>query len=123
MVKSNAVLSTMKVRVKACQPSDWHSRCRVEGTAKGVATVHAVSSTTSTAQTQRTSAIDLETVDALCLAVNTFAGGVVVVSHDQHLLSSVCTEYWAISEQKVVTFKEFNDAKRFCYGKLKLPGR
>ncbi len=42
-----------------------------------------------------------ETVDALIMAIQNFEGGVMMVSHDQHLLSACVEEFWAIHEKKV----------------------
>ncbi len=39
-----------------------------------------------------TNHLDLETVDALIMAINQFEGGVMAISHDQHLLSSCIDE-------------------------------
>lgn len=65
-----------------------------------------------------TNHLDLETVDALIGAVKAFKGGVVVVSHDQHFLGSVCGEYWAVSDGHVKRFHEFKDAKTFSYSNV-----
>jgi ATPase subunit of ABC transporter with duplicated ATPase domains len=43
-----------------------------------------------------TNHLDLETTDALVDAIRSFNGGVLVVSHDQHLLSTVCDELYAV---------------------------
>ena len=43
-----------------------------------------------------TNHLDLETTDALVKAMKDFKGGIVVVSHDQHLLSTACDELWAV---------------------------
>ena len=48
-----------------------------------------------------TNHLDLETTDALVKAIKDFKGGVVVVSHDQHLLSTACEELWAVHEGTV----------------------
>ncbi len=65
-----------------------------------------------------TNHLDLETVDALIGAVNGFDGGVIVVSHDQHFLASVCREFWAVSDGHVKRFTEFTDAKKFSYSNV-----
>lgn len=45
-----------------------------------------------------------ETIDALIDALREFKGGVVVVSHDQHFVNSVCQELWVVGDQKVERF-------------------
>ena len=65
-----------------------------------------------------TNHLDLETVDALIRAVNGFKGGLVVVSHDQHFLGSVCREFWSVSDGAVKRFNEFADAKKFGYSNV-----
>jgi len=48
-----------------------------------------------------TNHLDMETTDALVEAIKNFQGGVVVVSHDQHLLATACEELWAIHKGEV----------------------
>ncbi|EFA76464.1 ABC transporter-related protein [Heterostelium album PN500] len=38
--------------------------------------------------------LDIDTVDALCQALNEFQGGILMVSHDERLISLVCDEIW-----------------------------
>jgi ATP-binding cassette, subfamily F, member 3 len=45
--------------------------------------------------------LDLETTEALIEAIKTFEGGVLLVSHDQHLLTSVCKELLVVEKGKV----------------------
>lgn len=52
-----------------------------------------------------TNHLDMETIDALITAIETFLGGVVVVSHDQHLISSCCKELRVVSNKKVTRFE------------------
>jgi len=52
-----------------------------------------------------TNHLDMETVDSLISAIKDFKGGLVVVSHDQHLLGSVCNELWVVGEGKVKPFR------------------
>lgn len=37
-----------------------------------------------------TNHLDIDAVNALIIALNNYSGGVVIVSHDQHLISTVC---------------------------------
>lgn len=60
---------------------------------------------------------DMQTIDALIEAVNGFKGGVVVVSHDQHFLSHVCEEFWAVGKGKVKSFYDFVDASKYSYNR------
>lgn len=66
-----------------------------------------------------TNHLDLETIDALCDAAKNFKGGLVVVSHDQHFLTQVGTEFWGVSDKKVVRFHSLEDAKKFSYSSEK----
>jgi ATP-binding cassette subfamily F protein 3 len=73
-----------------------------------------------------TNHLDIETVDALALALANFQGAVILVSHDQRLISSVCTELWLCQDlqvdttlcdfgeyrQKVMTEAAFNTRKQ-----------
>ena len=50
---------------------------------------------------QPTNHLDLETIDALVDALAEFKGGVMVVSHDQHMLEKVCHTLWVVGNGKV----------------------
>lgn len=52
------------------------------------------------------SAVDIETVDALIRALNEFEGGVVLVSHDERLISLVADELWVCNRDHTVTLFE-----------------
>lgn len=43
-----------------------------------------------------TNHLDLETIEALAMAINSFDGGVVLVSHDERLISLTCDELWCV---------------------------
>eukprot|EP00536_Pseudo-nitzschia_multiseries_P009250 jgi/Psemu1/200235/e_gw1.253.52.1 len=48
-----------------------------------------------------TNHLDLETTEALIEAIRNFKGGVLLVSHDQHLLTSVCKTLLVVENRKV----------------------
>lgn len=45
----------------------------------------------------RTLEQDLETIEALAMAINMFDGGVVLVSHDERLISLIADEIWSVN--------------------------
>ncbi|CAE7863402.1 ABCF3 [Symbiodinium necroappetens] len=47
-----------------------------------------------------TNHLDLETIEGLAMALNKFEGGVVLVSHDDRLLSMVADELWVVTPGK-----------------------
>ncbi|KAJ2786602.1 ATP-binding cassette, regulator of translational elongation [Coemansia interrupta] len=51
-----------------------------------------------------TNHLDMESIDALTNALKQFKGGVVLVSHDERFIDSVCTEMWVCAEGKVTKF-------------------
>ncbi|GBG30245.1 ATP-binding cassette protein, putative [Hondaea fermentalgiana] len=58
--------------------------------------------------------LDLETVAALCMAINTFEGGIVLVSHDQYLIEMVAEEIWVVKDRRLINFKgNLDDYKRW----------
>ncbi len=40
-------------------------------------------------------------IEALIQALKNFNGGILVVSHDQHFISSVCNEIWVLGNQSI----------------------
>lgn len=52
-----------------------------------------------------TNHLDMETIDALIDALRDYKGGVVIVSHDQHFVNSVCDELWVVGNSKVERFR------------------
>mmetsp|Transcript_130440 Transcript_130440/g.316862 ORF Transcript_130440/g.316862 Transcript_130440/m.316862 type:complete len:286 (-) Transcript_130440:75-932(-) len=51
-----------------------------------------------------TNHLDMETIDALIKAINEFKGGVMVVSHDEHLIASCCKELRVVANKRVVQY-------------------
>lgn len=63
-----------------------------------------------------TNHLDIETIDALIDAIKKFGGGVLAVSHDQHFLNEVGTEFWGVSEGNLSRFHTFVEAKKAAFG-------
>ncbi|MCF6207988.1 MAG: ATP-binding cassette domain-containing protein, partial [Ghiorsea sp.] len=51
-----------------------------------------------------TNHLDLDMRHALTLALQSFEGAMVLVSHDRHLLRTVCDDLWLVAQQKVEPF-------------------
>lgn len=57
--------------------------------------------------------LDIETIDALCDAINQFNGGVVVVTHDQRLIEECECTLWVVEKKGVTEWKAgFDDYKQ-----------
>ncbi len=52
-----------------------------------------------------TNHLDFDAINALIVALNNFEGGIVVVSHDQYFLSSVCDRMYVVKNKKVKLFE------------------
>ena len=64
-----------------------------------------------------TNHLDLETVSALIEALLDFSGGVLVVSHDEHLITAVCDTLWVAEEGTVRESRgDFQGYKERCLG-------
>ena len=50
--------------------------------------------------------MDLETTEALIEAIKEFQGGVLLVSHDQHLLTSVCKHLYVVEKGNVEMLRQ-----------------
>jgi ATPase subunit of ABC transporter with duplicated ATPase domains len=60
-----------------------------------------------------TNHLDIESVDALAKALEDFPGGIVLISHDERLITSVCNELWVVADGTVEVFDgEFEDYKQ-----------
>lgn len=51
-----------------------------------------------------TNHLDMETRDALELALQNYSGALILVSHDQHLLSSIVDQFWWVHDQQVTRY-------------------
>lgn len=61
-----------------------------------------------------TNHLDIDAVNALAVALNSYNGGLVIVSHDQHFVESVCTQICIVNHKKVTNFKgNFIEYKKF----------
>ena len=68
--------------------------------------------------------LDFETLEALIEAIKNFAGGVLLVSHDQHLLTSVCKELYVVDKRNVEMLRaDSSDAAFKQYKRDILAGR
>lgn len=62
-----------------------------------------------------TNHLDMQSIDALCDALDEFEGGVVVISHDSQLLSRLCadeerSEVWIVDDGKINFYNgDFDD--------------
>lgn len=57
--------------------------------------------------------LDLDAVEALIQGLVLFQGGILMVSHDEHLISGSVEELWAVSDGKVAPFRgTFQDYKK-----------
>lgn len=57
--------------------------------------------------------LDMETIESLIRALNQYSGGLVVVSHDEHLITSVCDQIWVCENANVTPFPgDFDDYKK-----------
>ena len=60
-----------------------------------------------------TNHLDMESIDALVEAARDYRGGLVVVSHDEHFMTNICSELWTVGGGKVNRFRgNFDDYKK-----------
>ena len=51
-----------------------------------------------------TNNLDIESIDALCQALNEYDGGVIVVTHDARLIEATDCLLWVVGDQKVIEY-------------------
>ena len=62
-----------------------------------------------------TNHLDMETINALAGALETFSGGVLIISHDQFFIKRVCKEIWVIGDGEINDFRQsFDDYKKLA---------
>ncbi|QNP48967.1 ATP-binding cassette domain-containing protein [Diaphorobacter aerolatus] len=67
-----------------------------------------------------TNHLDLTTREALSMAINSFDGTVMLVSHDRALLRSVCDDFWLVGRGKVDPFDgDLDDYQRYLLDESK----
>jgi ATP-binding cassette subfamily F protein 3 len=60
-----------------------------------------------------TNHLDIDSVDALIQALNEYRGGVLIISHDEHLIKTVCDEIWVCAGGDLKKFEgTFDDYKK-----------
>ena len=64
-----------------------------------------------------TNHLDIETIDALIVALGSFQGGVVIVSHDAHFIESVASDIWIVGEGRVAKHRgDFSAYRKIALG-------
>lgn len=53
-----------------------------------------------------TNNLDIESIDALCDAINEFNGGVVIVTHDARLIERTNCQLWVVDDQDVLAHEK-----------------
>jgi len=66
-----------------------------------------------------TNHLDIQTQDSLVQALKDFNGSLLLVSHDKHLLTEVCDEFWVVGNRSLRKFENFDKATDFCYKRCK----
>lgn len=60
-----------------------------------------------------TNHLDLDAVNALAIALNSYTGGLLIVSHAQHFVESVCNQIYMIEDKYCKQFKgTFNEYRK-----------
>jgi len=60
-----------------------------------------------------TNHLDMDAISALVVALENFQGGLVIVSHDSHFVSSICNTIYYIKNSRVKKFGgDFQDYRK-----------
>jgi len=46
----------------------------------------------------------MRTIEALIEALKKFGGGLMIISHDQHFITSICNEIWLVENETIQKF-------------------
>ena len=61
-----------------------------------------------------TNHLDLDAINALIVALGSFDGGLLIVSHDQNFVEQVCTQIYMIENKHLKQFRgNFNDYRKY----------
>ena len=61
-----------------------------------------------------TNHLDLDAINALIVALSSFEGGLLIVSHDQNFVEQVCTQIYMIENKHLKQFRgNFNDYRKY----------
>lgn len=59
-----------------------------------------------------TNHLDIATIQALCSALHSFEGSVIITSHDRHLLREVCTDFYMLRNRQLAKIRSLDDFVR-----------
>jgi ATP-binding cassette subfamily F protein 2 len=66
----------------------------------------------------------MESIDSLAKAINSFGGGMVLVSHDMRLISQVAKEIWICDHKQISRYEgDISDFKMILRKQMKLEGQ
>ena len=61
-----------------------------------------------------TNHLDLDAINALIVALSSYDGGLLIVSHDQNFVEQVCTQIYMIENGHLKQFRgNFNDYRKY----------
>ena len=61
-----------------------------------------------------TNHLDLDAINALIVALSSYEGGLLIVSHDQNFVEQVCTQIYMIENKRLKQFRgNFTDYRKY----------